>query len=108
MIQWYPGHMAKAKKEIISNLKLVDVVYEIVDARIPKSSRNPDFDEITKGKKKIILLNKEDLADERITDLWIKHFKESGIEAVKINAITGKGFKELEEKTKEVCLEVKS
>jgi len=106
MIQWYPGHMAKAKKEIISNLKLVDVVYEIVDARIPKSSRNPDFDEITKGKKKIILLNKEDLADERITDLWIKHFKESGIEAVKINAITGKGFKELEEKTKEVCKDI--
>jgi len=106
MIQWYPGHMAKAKKEIISNLKLVDVVHEIVDARIPRSSRNPDFDEITKRKKKIMLLNKEDLADERITDLWIKHFKEKGIEAVKVNAITGKGFKELEEKTKEVCKDI--
>ncbi|MGB9779279.1 MAG: ribosome biogenesis GTPase YlqF [Caldanaerobacter sp.] len=106
MINWYPGHMAKAKKEITNNLKLVDVVYEIVDARIPKSSRNPDFDEIIGEKKRIILLNKEDLADENITEKWIEHYKKSGIEAVKINSITGRGFKELEKKTKEVCKEI--
>lgn len=106
MIQWYPGHMAKSKKEIVSNLKLVDVVYEIVDARIPKSSRNPDIDDIVKNKKRIILLNKADLADDVITDLWIEYFKEKEIKAVKVNSITGFGLKEINEATQRVCQEI--
>ncbi|SHE58724.1 Ras superfamily GTP-binding protein YlqF [Thermoanaerobacter uzonensis DSM 18761] len=106
MIQWYPGHMAKSKKEIVSNIKLVDVVYEIVDARIPKSSRNPDIDDIVKNKKRIILLNKADLADDIITDLWIEYFKEREIEAVKVNSITGFGLKEINEVTNKVCQDI--
>ena len=66
-INWYPGHMAKTKKQIIEDLKLIDVVVEILDARIPRSSRNPDLQEWTKNKKKIIVLNKSDLADEKQT-----------------------------------------
>ncbi|AIS52543.1 ribosome biogenesis GTPase A [Thermoanaerobacter kivui] len=106
MIQWYPGHMAKSKKEIISNLKLVDVLYEVVDARIPVSSRNPDIDDIAKNKKRLILLNKADLADDEVTSLWIQYFKQKGIAAVKINSITGMGIKEIMDTTKQVCKEI--
>jgi len=73
-INWYPGHMSKTKKEIIDNLKLIDVVIEILDSRIPVSSRNPDIAEITKNKKKLIVLNKVDLADEKQNNLWVKYF----------------------------------
>ncbi|HHW56529.1 MAG TPA: ribosome biogenesis GTPase YlqF [Clostridia bacterium] len=106
MIQWYPGHMAKSKKEISYNLKLVDVVYELVDARIPKSSRNPDIDDIIKNRKRLILLNKADLADDVITDLWIEYFRKEGIEAVKVNSIMGFGFQEIKEATNKVCQDI--
>ena len=94
-INWFPGHMVKAKREIKENLKLVDVVIEIVDARIPKSSRNPDFEELVGNKPRIIALNKFDLADPAINKEWIKYYKSNGIEAVLINSITGVGIKEL-------------
>ncbi len=94
-INWFPGHMVKAKREIKENLKLVDVVIEIVDARIPRSSRNPDFDELVGVKPRIIALNKFDLADPTINKEWIKYYNENGIEAVLINSITGVGIKEL-------------
>lgn len=106
MIQWYPGHMAKSKKEISYNLKLVDVVYELVDARIPKSSRNPDIDDIIKNRKRLILLNKADLADDVITDLWIEYFRKEGIEVVKVNSIMGFGFQEIKEATNKVCQDI--
>lgn len=94
-INWFPGHMVKAKREIKENLKLVDVVIEIVDARIPKSSRNPDFEELVGSKPRIIALNKFDLADPKINKEWIKYYNANGIEAVLINSITGVGIKEL-------------
>ena len=92
-INWYPGHMAKTKREIKDTLKLIDVVIEILDARIPISSRNPDIGEIIENKKKIVILNKCDLADTKQNELWIKHFKNNGIPALLINSNTGEGIK---------------
>ncbi len=94
-INWYPGHMAKAKREIIEDMKIVDLVVEILDARIPRSSQNPDIKEIVKNKKKIILLNKCDLSDELVTKKWQSYFKTQGIETVLINANDGKGMKQV-------------
>lgn len=74
-INWYPGHMAKTKRQIQEDLKLIDVVVELLDSRIPISSRNPDINTIVKGKKKIIVLNKSDLADEKETIKWVEYFK---------------------------------
>ena len=73
--QWYPGHMTKAKRMMQEDIKLVDLVIELVDARIPFSSRNPDIDELGKNKARLILLNKADLADDKKTELWIEYFK---------------------------------
>ncbi|HCX65018.1 MAG TPA: ribosome biogenesis GTPase YlqF [Eubacteriaceae bacterium] len=94
-IQWYPGHMAKAKREIQKNLKLVDVVMELRDARIPESSKNPQIDEIIQHKPKIVILNKVDLADPKVTDQWIQHFHKMGQQVVLINSVDGKGIKDL-------------
>ncbi len=90
-INWYPGHMAKTRKQIIEDLKLIDVVIELLDARIPVSSRNPDIKQITKNKKKVIALNKCDLADEKETLKWIQYFNKNGIPAVITDANSGKG-----------------
>ena len=94
-INWYPGHMAKAKREIAEDMKLIDVVAEILDARILKSSQNPDIQGIIRNKKKIILLNKCDLANENDTKKWQKYFKEQGIPSVCINANEGKGINQV-------------
>ena len=94
-INWYPGHMAKAKREIAEDMRLIDVVAEILDARIPKSSQNPDIQGIIRNKKKIILLNKCDLASENETKGWQKYFKEQGIPSVCINANEGKGINQV-------------
>lgn len=91
-INWYPGHMAKTKREIIESLKLIDIVLEIVDSRIPISSRNPDIDAIVKDKPRIVILNKCDLADENKNMEWIKYFENKGISAVCTNASLGKGL----------------
>lgn len=101
-INWYPGHMAKTKREIKEILDLIDIVIEIIDARIPKSSQNPDIKEIAKNKKKIILLNKCDLADESETKKWQEHFKNQGIPAIQINANNGKGTKQVIDKIEEI------
>ena len=77
-INWYPGHMAKTRRLMIDDMKNVDIVCEIVDARIPVSSRNPDLFEITKNKKRLIVLNRADQADKNMTAKWEKHFKEQG------------------------------
>lgn len=104
-INWYPGHMAKTKREIAEDIKLIDVVIEILDARIPVSSQNPDIQDIIKNKKKIILLNKCDLADELETKKWIEYFKVKGILAIKINANDGKGIKEVTKTIQEIMKE---
>lgn len=93
-INWYPGHMTKTKKQIIEDLKLIDVVVEILDARIPKSSHNPDLQEWTKNKKKIIVLNKSDLAEEIQNKQWIEYYKKQGIPAVLTDSNSGKGINE--------------
>ena len=94
-INWYPGHMAKTKRQIQEDLKLIDVVVELLDSRIPISSRNPDINTIVKGKKKIIVLNKSDLANEKETIKWVEYFKAQKIPAVITDANSGKGIKEV-------------
>ncbi len=91
-INWYPGHMAKTRRQIEADLKIVDIVIELLDARIPISSQNPDIANIIKRKKKIVVLNKCDLADERKNQLWIKYFEKRGIPAVLTDSNSGKGI----------------
>ena len=92
-IQWFPGHMAKTRKLIKANLSLVNAVVEIVDARIPLSSRNPEMDSMTAGKPRIILLNKCDVADKNSTQSWINYFRKQQIEAIAVDCKSGKGLK---------------
>ncbi len=94
-INWYPGHMKKTRDLIKTNLKLVDVVVELLDARIPLSSRNPAFDELVGQKPRVVALNKFDLADPSITKAWIEDYKTKGITAIPVNALTGAGMKDL-------------
>lgn len=101
-INWYPGHMAKTKRQIIEDLKLIDVVVEILDARIPVSSRNPDIEELTKNKAKLLILNKYDLADETENKKWISKFKKEGIEAVLVNSNNGEGINNAIKKVEEI------
>ena len=91
-IQWFPGHMTKAKRKIKQNLKLVDAVAEIIDARIPLSSRNPDFNDILGSKPRIILMNKCDMADPLETSKWINYYKSKGIYAINIDCNSGKNL----------------
>ena len=84
--QWYPGHMTKAKRMMQENIKLIDLVIELVDARLPVSSRNPDIDELGKNKARLILLNKADLAEEKWNDAWAEYFKKKGYSVVKVNS----------------------
>ncbi len=100
-INWYPGHMKKTKDLIKENLKLVDVVVELLDSRIPLSSRNPQFDELVGDKPRVVALNKFDLADPSVTKAWIEDYKEKGIRAIPVNALTGAGMKDLLSAVKE-------
>ena len=90
-INWFPGHMAKSFRKMAEDLKIIDLVTEIADARVPVSSRNPDLDKLLQNKPRIILLNKSDMADEKATNDWIEHFKKSGIVAIPVDCKTGKG-----------------
>ena len=103
--QWYPGHMTKARRMMQENIKLIDMVIELVDARIPISSRNPDIDELGKGKSRIILLNKSDLADPVWNKKWVEYFSEKGIGVLEINSKTGMGIKSIQGLVQEVCKE---
>ena len=94
-LNWYPGHMAKTKKQIIEDLKLIDVVVEILDARIPRASINPDIGQYVKDKKKVVVLNKYDLADEEQNKRWVKFYNEKGIPAVLVDSNSGKGIDEV-------------
>ena len=95
VIQWYPGHMKKARQLVEENLKLVDVVVELLDARIPISSANPMLREIIEGKPRIVALNKMDLADEKATKRWLTYFRGQGLFAAALDSATGKGIREL-------------
>ena len=101
-IQWYPGHMVKAKRKIREELKLVDIVIELLDARIPISSRNPDVDVIVGDKKRIVALNKSDMADPSTNLKWKKYFGKKGIPAILVNSIKGTGIKEIFAVSKEL------
>lgn len=103
--QWYPGHMTKAKRMMEENVKLIDLVIELVDARVPNSSRNPEIDQLAKNKARMILLNKADLADQNQTEEWIKYYTEQGFMAVKINSKTGTGVKSIQGAVEKACHE---
>lgn len=94
-IQWFPGHMTKARRQIQEKLKLIDAVIELTDARLPLSSRNPMIDEILQGKPRLIILNKADLADPEVTRQWLSYFKEEGHTSFPVDASTGTGLKEI-------------
>ncbi len=103
--QWYPGHMTKAKRMMQENISLIDLVIELVDARAPLSSRNPDIDELGKHKSRLILLNKSDLADPGLNQRWMSFFKEKGFYVLKVNAKTGQGLKAIQGMVREACKE---
>ncbi|MBP0726258.1 ribosome biogenesis GTPase YlqF [Bacillus sp. RG28] len=92
-IQWFPGHMAKARRQVTEKLSVIDVVIELADARVPASSRNPMIDEIISNKPRLLLLNKADLADPRTTKQWLSYYEEQGVKAIAIDAQSGQGLK---------------
>ena len=106
-INWYPGHMTKTKRQIIEDLKLIDVVIEVLDARIPASSQNPDIKRWIQGKQKIIILNKSDLANEIENKKWKEYFEEQGIPTAIVNSNSGEGVKEAIRKIEEIYSENK-
>ena len=103
--QWYPGHMTKAKRMMEENIKLIDIIIEVLDARIPFSSRNPDIDTLGKNKSRLILLNKSDLADEKVNKLWKEWFEEQEYFVVEVNARSGMGIRPINAIVKEACKE---
>lgn len=103
--QWYPGHMTKARRMMEENIKLIDVVIELVDARIPLSSRNPDIDKLAVNKSRIILLNKCDLADDSISNRWVNCFQNKGFFVLKLNSRSGMGIKQINPTINEACKE---
>ena len=103
--QWYPGHMTKARRMMQENIKLIDLMVELVDARVPYSSKNPDIDELARNKARLILLNKADLAEDRRNDEWVEYFREKGYSAVKVNSKKGVGIKSIQSVIQEACRE---
>ena len=103
--QWYPGHMTKARRMMQEDIKLIDLVIELVDARVPLSSRNPDIDELGKNKSRLILLNKSDLASEKYNEQWMLYFKNKGFHTVKVNSKNGAGIKAINGVVQEACKE---
>ncbi len=104
-IQWFPGHMAKTRRLIAENLKLVDVIIELLDARIPFSSRNPEINSLINNKPRLIAFNKSDLADEQISRQWVQWYAEQGIRCILINSINGKGLNEVKSRARELMSE---
>ena len=104
-IQWFPGHMAKARREVQEKLKLVDIIFELIDARLPLSSRNPMIDEVIHQKPRLLILNKMDMADEAETKKWIQYFERKGQTAVAINSFEGKGLAKVTKAAQEILSE---
>lgn len=103
--QWYPGHMTKAKRMMEENIKLIDLIIELVDARVPMSSKNPEIDQLGKNKSRVILLNKADLADAKQNAAWTDYFKEKGFLVQEINSKTGAGIKSIQSLVQSACKE---
>ena len=103
--QWYPGHMTKAKRQMQEDIKLIDLVVELVDARIPLSSRNPDIDDLGKNKYRVILMNKADLADRKATEAWKRYFEGKGFYVVSLDARSKNGMKSITDIIMEACKE---
>lgn len=101
-IQWFPGHMAKARREVTEKLKLVDIVFELIDARLPLSSRNPMIDEVIHQKPRLLILNKADLADATETKKWVQYFKDEEIQAIAIDSFKGQGLQVVTKAAKEI------
>ncbi|MDK2798389.1 MAG: ribosome biosis GTPase [Clostridiales bacterium] len=104
-IQWYPGHMTKARRMIQENLKLVDIVIELVDARIPLSSRNPDIDDILSRKPRLLAMNKCDLADPKVNDEWVDWFNQNGLSVLLVDSISGKGLSNIPSSIQQILKE---
>ena len=103
--QWYPGHMTKARRQMQEDIKLIDLIIEIIDARIPMSSRNPEIDELGKNKSRIVLLNKSDLSNSEINKKWIEYFESKGIFCMEINSKNGYGINKVNNLINEACAE---
>ena len=103
--QWYPGHMTKAKRMMQEDIKLIDLVIELVDARVPISSRNPDIDKLAQNKARMVLLNKADLSDDRWNTAWTQYFQKKGFFVVKLNSRSGAGIKTVHAMIQEACRE---
>ena len=106
--QWYPGHMTKARRMMQENIKLIDIVVELVDARVPFSSKNPDIDELAKNKYRLIVLNKADMADAKTTAAWQNYFEAKGFFVAKVNSQKGAGMKEVKSLIEKACQEKKA
>lgn len=94
-LQWFPGHMAKTRRLMGESLKIVDIVAELVDSRLPLSSRNPEIDKIVAGKPRILIMNKADMADENATESWRKYFEKQGMVVITVNSLSGKGLEKI-------------
>lgn len=105
--QWYPGHMTKARRMMQENIKLIDLMVELVDARVPYSSKNPDIDELARNKSRLIILNKADMADAQVTKEWEAYYKEKGFFVAKVSSQKGTGIKEVKKLIEEACREKK-
>ena len=103
--QWYPGHMTKARRMMQEDIKLIDLLIELVDARIPLSSRNPDINQLGRGKGRMVLLNKSDLADPKANQRWMEYFKNQGITVVEVNSKNRTGMKNIQHAVEEACWE---
>ncbi len=103
--QWYPGHMTKAKRQMQEDIKLIDLIIELVDARTPMSSRNPDIDDLGRNKARLILMNKTDLADEKKTEVWSRYFKSKGYFVVCVDARSRGGFQQIQNEIMKACKE---
>ena len=107
-IQWYPGHMTKAKRMMQEDIKLIDVVIELIDARVPYSSKNPDIDNLAANKSRMVILNKADMADAKTTAAWLNYFEAKGFFVAKVNSQKGAGKKEVKSLIEKACQEKKA
>jgi len=105
-INWYPGHMAKTKRLIKEKIDLVDIVYEVIDSRIPKSSKIKDIDDIIKNKKRILIMTKMDLCDLEKTNKWVKYYEEKGYKVILVDLISGKNVNKIIEETNKLMFEM--
>ncbi len=103
--QWYPGHMTKAKRMMDENIKLIDLMIEMLDARIPLASSNPDIDTLGRNKSRVVILNKADLADPSVNAMWLQYFREQGATCVEVNSKSGEGIKQIKAAVDEACKE---